>query len=86
MKARRSVEEIASYGIGGFGSKVVTLEAEGHFMALQFLEDTEIDVIEGNEIEELAELTGRTLIAGITIFGQFTKISIASGLAIAYYA
>jgi hypothetical protein len=81
-----------SYYVQGQQGGVVLTGADsavGKFRWIQAIEDsvllTDADETAGN-LADIINLDGKTLIAGMGIGGEFTKVEISSGTVIAYYA
>lgn len=73
--------EMAQYG-GKYITNTSTTTPVGGFVfvAIQAIEDTVINTSASN----ISGLTGATLLAGMTIYGRFTSITLTSGKVIAY--
>lgn len=72
--------------IGHFGGQVIndTVEATPDnnykiFFAIQALDDTVINSVDGN-----LDISGTTLIAGTVVFGRWSSVQLTSGSVIAY--
>jgi len=81
-----------SYQLQGQMGGVVLTGADsavGKFRWIQAIEDSVLLTDAGETAGNLADiinLDGKTLIAGMGIGGEFTKVEISSGTVIAYYA
>ncbi len=76
-KSRNNALEFSSVG-----SIIVDTAAgitAGNFGAIQFLKDSEIDVMAGDGIQNIDKLY-TTLPAGTVLYGKFTSVTLLSGL------
>lgn len=60
-------------------TSATTPETGTKFFSIQALEDTVISAVTGN-----IDLSGATLVGGLTVFGEWTSITLTSGKVIAY--
>lgn len=80
----------ASMGLCKPSQIIGTTQVNANFYSVNFLADSVIDttantaVVPANLTGDLILLTGVTIPAGTTLFLQFTKIKLVSGLAIGY--
>lgn len=74
----------AAFGQDGFKHLTATgtATATGDFVTIQALEETDITVT----VEKGDALANVTIPAGMSIYGQFTSITVASGGVLAYIA
>ena len=73
-----------SFGAAGVILIDDTVAHTGPFVAIQALEDAVVDISECDMsfIEDVADFT---IVAGLTIYGEFTSIELDSGKVLAYY-
>jgi hypothetical protein len=77
-----------SYQLQGQGGGIVMGPGdvlEGNFRWIQIVNDTVIQTMSSTNILNLSDLVNITLPAGLGIGGNFTAITMLSGVAIAYY-
>lgn len=73
---------------GQQGGEVLTtgaLTTGSSYRWVQVIQDTVLSDLEGN-LDNISDLTGVTIPAGIGIGGNITAVGVTSGLVIAYYA
>tara|TARA_R110000824_G_scaffold21061_1_gene78793 strand:- start:431 stop:742 length:312 start_codon:yes stop_codon:yes gene_type:complete len=91
---RLTVEEVQNASMGQGGAKFISDNAvhTGSFVAIQCLEDTvfqsliplDITLGYGTDTYSANTMAGEVISAGITFYGRWTTIDLASGLVIAY--
>ena len=89
-----SVQEAGNASLGQAGAKFIkdTAEHTGSFVAITMLEDTVFttltpdDIVSGYGVGSYNgnNMSGETIPQGITIYGRWTTVDLASGLVIAY--
>jgi hypothetical protein len=88
QRAANKANEIARQALGQNGAVVLSGSANVsgiNFVAIQFLSSTTVTVLTAPSITGVGSLL-TTIPAGVTIYGNFTAITITSGLLIAYKA
>jgi hypothetical protein len=79
-----------SYDLQGQGGGIVLDSASaipaGRFRWIQVITDAVFDGIESDNIENISQMYGVTVPAGVGIGGRFFDLSVSSGIVIAYYA
>ena len=86
---RQGMSSPISYDLQGQGGGIVVAGVTtytGNFRWIQFLTDSTIYDITSSNISGANDLLATTIPAGVGIGGRFTSITLATGLAIAYYA
>jgi hypothetical protein len=75
-------------GQGGGRVLSVALEpsAVGNFRWIQVVTDAVLSTVVSDNIVDASELAGPTLPAGLGIGGQFSSVTVTSGIVIVYYA
>lgn len=63
-----------------------TASATGSFRRIVILNETVLATLEDGSLANVVDIEGKTLPAGLTFGGNFTSITLTSGLLIAYYA
>ncbi len=83
-----TVAEAQNAALGQAGSILIDDDAQhtGPFVAIQALEDAVVDVSDCTNIADtLTDAADFTIPAGLTIYGNYSVFSLASGKVIAYY-
>lgn len=89
--ANQSQANLQSFGQNGFNVVTGTAAQTGNYSAITIVTDTVVASITATNIqkngsESPTALSGVTLPAGTTIFGNITGFTLTSGSVIAYYA
>ena len=84
-KLKYTAAESGSLGLGSAGSQGSSgAELEGMFCAITALTDTTFTTLTPEDSAHISSIPGSTLAAGITIYGRWTNIDVATGNIIAY--
>lgn len=77
----------AYYSDGRQGGIVLsgTASANGNFRRIVILNETVLATLEDGSLTHVVDIEGKTLPAGLTFGGNFSQITLTSGLLIAYY-